>query len=136
MIELALLKIPDQMIFVPYILSLWLCLRFVRRTEAMCKKRICAISCWVYVASPIRSVIQKIVARKASCDELLQSIEIDRLTFVLERSPFEPSIQTYSAMIDPFWSSFMYFSTLAVLETIVDSACRVGESAREFFVSL
>ena len=78
------------------------------------------------------------------------------LTLHLERTPLEPSIQTYSAMMAPLWSSFRYFSscenvnklqkwllqgktlksgcfgaklTLAVLELIVDSAYD-WESAR------
>lgn len=33
------------------------------------------------------------------------------LTLVLERTPFEPSIQMYSAMTVPFWSSFKYLSS-------------------------
>lgn len=31
------------------------------------------------------------------------------LTLVLERTPFMPSIQMYSARTWPFWSSFKYF---------------------------
>ena len=40
-----------------------------------------------------------------------KSVKEQELTFVFERTPLLPSIQTYSAMIDPFWSSFMYLRT-------------------------
>jgi hypothetical protein len=73
----------------------------------------------------------------------------DKLTLVFERTPFEPSIQTYSAMTLPFWSSFakrwtwreehdqLALSsgslleeklTFATLEITAESACRVPVS--------
>jgi hypothetical protein len=43
--------------------------------------------------------------REAVCQKNTKSW----LTFVLDRTPLVPSIQMYSAMMEPFWSRVKYF---------------------------
>jgi hypothetical protein len=75
----------------------------------------------------------------------LEDEKLERLTLDFERTPLEPSIQTYSAMMAPFWGRSMYFLsctsvlemvgkareqvqlTFAALETMVEFACEMCE---------
>jgi hypothetical protein len=44
--------------------------------------------------------------------------ERQSLTLHLERTPLAPSIQTYSAMMAPLWSSFRYFSSCGIVNEL------------------
>jgi hypothetical protein len=56
------------------------------------------------------------------------------LTLDFERIPPEPSIQTYSAMIEPFWSSWRYFSSCGV--GLLELGSRVQTRSQETYVAI
>lgn len=63
---------------------------------------------------------------------------LQRLTLHLDRVPPDASIQTYSAITEPFWGRLRYFWSCAMSVWIAQQACQdcthVGRVGQEFVV--